>query len=215
MKKSEEIHGEEESNMGKVQEITVWASGVVQDKEARDVAQCLAAAAAREGKFVQAFDNYVDLPDRVNVPVRKYARISDSEIEEKYLYENHNPEVVVLVEPTLIKGVNVLHGMVTGGCLILNTNRSPEEIFKFIPDKTPLKKIACVDASTICPKSVIDFSGSEGAEDAAGIGLGIGAVLAGATSRVSECVRLDSLMAEVSNRDAAKRGYEEVIVKEL
>ncbi|MFQ5842777.1 MAG: 2-oxoacid:acceptor oxidoreductase, partial [Thermodesulfobacteriota bacterium] len=67
--------------MGKVQEITVWASGVVQDKEARDVAQCLAAAAAKEGKFVQAFDNYVDLPDRVNVPVRKYARISDSEIE--------------------------------------------------------------------------------------------------------------------------------------
>ena len=42
--------------MGKVQEITVWASGVVQDKEARDVAQCLASAAAKEGKFIQAFE---------------------------------------------------------------------------------------------------------------------------------------------------------------
>ena len=127
--------------MGKVQEITVWASGVSQDKEARDVAQCLAAAAAKEGKHVQAFDNYVDLPDRVNVPVRKYARISDSEIEEKYLYENYNPEIVILVEPTLIKGVNVLSGM-NEGVLILNTDRSPEEILKFIPDKKPLKKIA-------------------------------------------------------------------------
>lgn len=201
--------------MGKVQEITVWASGVVQDKEARDVAQCLAAAAAREGKFVQAFDNYVDLPDRVNVPVRKYARISDSEIEEKYLYENHNPEIVVLVEPTLVKGVNVLRGMKSGGCLIVNTNRSPDEILKFIPDRKPLKKIACVDAMGICPKSVIDFSGSEGAADAAGVGIGIGAVLAGATVKVSGCIGIDSLMSEVGNQEGAKRGFDEVVIKEL
>ena len=201
--------------MGKVQEITVWASGVVQDKEARDVAQCLAAAAAKEGKFVQAFDNYVDLPDRVNVPVRKYARISDSEIEEKYLYENYNPEIVILVEPTLIKGVDVLRGMKGDGCLILNTSRSPEEILTFIPDKKPLKKIACVDAMGICPKAVIDFSGSEGAADAAGVGIGIGAVLAGAAAKVSGCVSIDSLLSEVGNPEAAKRGFEEVTIKEL
>jgi len=200
--------------MGKVQEITVWASGVVQDKEARDVAQCLAAAAAKEGKFIQAFDNYVDLPDRVNVPVRKYARISDSEIEEKYLYENHNPEIVILVEPTLVKGVNVLRGM-KNGCLIVNTTRSPEEILRFIPDKKPLQRIACVDAMGICPKSVIDFSGSEGAADAAGVGVGIGAVLAGAAAKVSGCVGIDSLMAEVGNQEGAKRGFDEVVIKEL
>jgi len=200
--------------MAKVQEITVWASGVVQDKEARDVAQSLAAAAAREGKFVQAFDNYVDLPDRVNVPVRKYARISDSEIEEKYLYENHNPEIVVLVEPTLVKGVNVLRGM-KKGCLIVNTSRSPEEILRFIPDKKPLERIACVDAMGICPKSVIDFSGSEGAADASGVGVGIGAVLAGAAAKVSGCVGIDSLMAEVGNQEGAKRGFDEVVIKEL
>jgi 2-oxoacid:acceptor oxidoreductase gamma subunit (pyruvate/2-ketoisovalerate family) len=201
--------------MGKVQEITVWASGVVQDKEARDVAQCLAAAAAKEGKFIQAFDNYVDLPDRVNVPVRKYARISDSEIEEKYEYENHNPEIVILVEPTLVKGVDVLRGMEGDGSLIVNTSRSPEEILKFIPDKKPLKKIACVDAMEICPKAVIDFSGSEGAVEAAGVGVGIGAVLAGAAAKVSGCVTIDSLMSEVGNPEAAKRGFDEVTIKEL
>jgi 2-oxoacid:acceptor oxidoreductase gamma subunit (pyruvate/2-ketoisovalerate family) len=201
--------------MGKVQEITVWASGVVQDKEARDVAQCLAAAAAKEGKFIQAFDNYVDLPDRVNVPVRKYARISDSEIEEKYEYENHNPEIIILVEPTLVKGVDVLQGMQGDGCLIVNTGRSPEEILKFIPDRKPLKKIACVDAMEICPKAVIDFSGSEGAVEAAGVGVGIGAVLAGAAAKVSGCVAIDSLMSEVGNPEAAKRGFDEVTIKEL
>ena len=179
------------------------------------MAQCLAAAAAKEGKFVQAFDNYVDLPDRVNVPVRKYARISDSEIEEKYEYENHNPEIVILVEPTLVKGVDVLRGMEGDGSLIVNTSRSPEEILKFIPDKKPLKKIACVDAMEICPKAVIDFSGSEGAVEAAGVGVGIGAVLAGAAAKVSGCVTIDSLLSEVGNPEAAKRGFDEVTIKEL
>jgi aspartyl-tRNA synthetase len=63
-----------------------------------------------EGKFIQAFDNYEDLPDRVLVTTRKYARISDEEIEMKYLYTNSHPDVVVIVEPTIIKGINVTGG---------------------------------------------------------------------------------------------------------
>ena len=61
--------------MAKVTEITVWTRGVIMDKEARDVANAFAQAAKLEGKFVQAFDNYEDLPDRVLVTTRKYARI--------------------------------------------------------------------------------------------------------------------------------------------
>ena len=91
--------------MAKVTEITVWTRGVVMDKEARDVANAFAQAAKMEGKYVQAFDNYEDLPDRVMVTTRKYARISDEEIEMKYLYTNHHPDVVVVVEPTIIKGI--------------------------------------------------------------------------------------------------------------
>ena len=201
--------------MGKVKEITVWASGVVQDKEARDVVNCLAEAAAKEGKFIQAFDNYIDLPDRVGVQVRKYARISDEEIEEKYQYENFHPEIVVLVEPTIAKGVNVLRGMENGGYLVVNTNRSPEEILKFIPERKRLTRIGCVSGVEICPELSIDFSGSEGAADASGVGLGIGAVLAGATAKVSGCVKLDSLKAAAGNPEAVQRGYDEVIIKEL
>ena len=115
----------------------------------------------------------------------------------------------------MVKGVDVLHGMKGDGCLIVNTGRSPEEILKFIPDKTPLKKIACVDAMGICPKAVIDFSGSEGAVEAAGVGVGIGAVLAGAAAKVSGCVTIDSLLSEVGNPEAAKRGFDEVTIKEL
>ena len=90
--------------MAKVTEITVWTRGVVMDKEARDVANAFAQAAKTEGKFTQAFDNYVDLPDRVNVPVRKYTRISDDEIEMQYDYENEKPEVVVVVDAVFGSG---------------------------------------------------------------------------------------------------------------
>jgi hypothetical protein len=67
----------------------------------------------------------------------------------------------------------------------------------------------------ICPKTVIDFSGSEGAADAAGVGIGIGAVLAGAAAKVSGCVAIDSLLSEVGNPEAAKRGFDEVTIKAL
>ncbi len=53
--------------MAKVHEITVWARGVIMDKEGRDVINIFAQAAQMEGKFAQAFDNYEDLPDRVLV----------------------------------------------------------------------------------------------------------------------------------------------------
>ena len=201
--------------MAKVQEITVWGSGVVQDKEARDVAQCIAAAASREGKYVQAFDNYVDLPDRVNVPVRKYARISDSEIEEKYLYENHSPEISIVIQSTLVKGVNVLKGMAKGGYLIVNTDKSPDYIEKFIPNKDILKAIGTIDASKLGAKATIDFSATEGGSSAVGIGAGIGAIMAGAAARVSNCVKIESLYLEVADPEAAKHGFEAVTIKKL
>src|SRR3970040_2255675 len=152
--------------MAHVHEITVWTRGVVKDKEGRDVASALASAADKEGKFTQAFDNYVDLPDRVNVPVRKYARISDEEIEMRYDYENENPEVVVLVDSVMVKGMDILRGMKGGGILVVNTNRKPEDILKFIPNKNLLKAIACVDADGIAGSSTVDFSGTEGGVDA-------------------------------------------------
>jgi len=40
-------------------------------------------------------------------------------------------------------------------------------------------------------------------------------VLAGAAAKVSGCVTIDSLMSEVGNREAAKRGFDEVTIKEL
>ncbi len=201
--------------MAKVREITVWTRGVVKDKEGRDVANGLAAAADREGKFTQAFDNYVDLPDRVNVPLRKYARISAEEIEMRYDYENESPEVVVVVDASMVKGVNVLRGMAKGGVLVVNTKRRPEEILKFIPNRELLGAIACVDADGIAGTATVDFSGSEGGVDTVGLGAGIAAPLLGAVAKVTDLVKLDTLAAVVKNAPALRRGYEQTVTQTL
>lgn len=201
--------------MGKVHEITTWTSGVVRDKDGRDVAYGLAQAAAKEGKIVQAFDNYADLPDRVNVPVRKYARISDEEIEMRYEYENHRPEVVVLVTEVFVKGVNILRGMEKGGVLVVNTARKPEYILKFIPNKNLLSKIVCVDADGIAGERMVDFSGTEGGVDTTKLGAGVAAPLLGAVARATGLVNLESLEKVVANREALKRGYDQAVVHTL
>ena len=196
--------------MAKVTEITVWTRGVVMDKEARDVANAFAQAAKIEGKFIQAFDNYEDLPDRVLVTTRKYARISDEEIEMKYLYTNSHPDVVVIVEPTIIKGINVLKGMPEGGLLVINTNRPIDYMLKFIPNADVLGAIATVDADGISGIRTVDFSGSEGGVDASGIGAGIAAPLLGAMARTTGMVKKESLAKIISDVSSMERGYKEV-----
>jgi Pyruvate/2-oxoacid:ferredoxin oxidoreductase gamma subunit len=201
--------------MAKVTEITVWTRGVVMDKEARDVANAFAQAAKMEGKFIQAFDNYEDLPDRVSVTTRKYVRISDEEIEMKYLYTNNHPDVVVIVEPTIIKGMNVLRGMPDGGLLVINTNRPIDYMLKFIPNADVLGAISTVDADGISGIRTIDFSGSEGGVDAAGIGAGVAAPILGAMAKVTGMVKKENLAKIVSDVAAMDRGYNDVKIQKF
>jgi len=201
--------------MAKVHEITVWARGVIMDKEGRDVINIFAQAAQMEGKHAQAFDNYEDLPDRVLVTVRKYVRLSDEEIEHKYVYTNDKPELVVITEATIVKGIDILRGMEKGGTLIVNTNRSAEDILKFIPNANLLSMIATVDADAITGVRTIDFSGSEGGVDASGIGKGIAAPIVGAIAKVTGMVKKESLAKIVSDVSGMERGYNEVKIKKL
>ena len=201
--------------MASIKQFTVWVRGVIQDKEGRDISNGIAAAGGYEGKFTQAFDNYVDLPDRVNVPLRKYARISDEEIEERYEYENEHPECVIVADATIVKGINVLRGMPKGGTLVVNTDKTPEEILKFIPNKELLKQIVCVDANKICGNRTVDFSGSEGGIDSVGLGDGVAAPILGAFVKATGAVKLESLSNVVKNKDAMYKGHDQAAIKAL
>ena len=201
--------------MAKVHEITVWARGVIMDKEGRDVINIFAQAAQMEGKFAQAFDNYEDLPDRVLVTVRKYVRLSDEEIEHKYVYTNDHPDVVVVIEPTIVKGIDILRGMSKGGTLIINTNRSIEDMLKFIPNADLLGTVATVDADAITGVRTVDFSGSEGGVDTSGIGKGIAAPIVGAIAKVTGMIKKENLAKIVGDVSGMERGYNEVKIKKL
>ncbi len=199
--------------MAKVFEITVWTRGVVMDKEGRDIANAFGKAAESEGNFVQAFDNYEDLPDRVLVTTRKYVRISKEDIEMKYTYTNEHPDIVVVAEPTIVKGINVLRGMPEDGLLIINTGRPIDYMLRFIPNASVLSAVATIDADAISGVRTVDFSGSEGGVDAAGVGRGIAAPILGAMAKASGMVRIESLAKVVSDKTALERGYREVKIK--
>jgi oxalate oxidoreductase subunit delta len=204
--------------MADVYEVTIWARGVTQDMEGRHLSLLLANSADKDGKFVQAWDNYADLPDRVGVPLRKYARISDEEIEMRYEYENDNPSLSIVMDDTIIKGIDILAGMEKGGALVVNTARSPDEILKFIPNSDLLSTIVCVDATGIAGAGSmedLDFMGSEGGVEATEVGKGMSAPLVGAAAKATDKVTLDSLVAVTANKDGVKEGYEKAVVKSL
>ncbi|MGZ8428678.1 MAG: 2-oxoacid:acceptor oxidoreductase family protein [Candidatus Deferrimicrobiaceae bacterium] len=202
----------------KVYEITIWARGVTQDMEGRHLALLLAKSADKDGKFTQAWDNYADLPDRVGVPLRKYTRISDEEIEMRYAYENSEPNMSIVMDDTLVKGIDVLRGMPKGGVLVVNTKRPPDEILKLIPNKELLQTIVCVDATGIVGGTgleSLDFMGSEGGVEAGSVGAGISAPLVGAAAKATDRVKLENLVAVAGNKAGVKAGNKTAVVKSL
>jgi hypothetical protein len=206
-------------------EITVWTRGIIMDKEARDVANALTQAARLEGRYTQFISDYVDAPDRTNCLIRKYGRISDHEIKFKFIYENEHPDIVVLVEETLVKAVDFTRRTPPGeGVVVVNTHREPEYIWRFLPDPSKVKKLVCVDASSLASESWIyeeslydlglDRLSTEGAAERKAVGLGVAAPLIGATAAATGIVKIESLEKVVGDPEGMKRGVQNVVVKE-
>jgi len=204
--------------MADVFEVTIWARGVTQDMEGRHLSLVIANAAAKDGKFTQAWDNYADLPDRVQVPLRKYARISDEEIEMRYLYENDHPELVFVMDDTIIKGINIVRGMKKGGTMVVNTKRTADELLALIPEKDMLKYFVTVDATGIIGGSgldSVDFMGSEGGTEAVSVAVGLAAPLLGAAAKVCDKFSLENAVACSANKAGVRAGAKTAVVKSL
>jgi 2-oxoacid:acceptor oxidoreductase gamma subunit (pyruvate/2-ketoisovalerate family) len=88
------------------------------------VSRLLAHAALLDGKFVQAFPEFG--PERRGAPVTGYTRISDEPISiHSHIY---TPNIVVIVDPTLIGQIDVTKGLVEDGTVVANTEREPQEL---------------------------------------------------------------------------------------
>jgi pyruvate ferredoxin oxidoreductase gamma subunit len=107
--------------MAKVVEIRWHGRG---GQGAKTASLLLADAAFNTGKFIQGFPEYG--PERMGAPITAYNRISDERISvHSNIYE---PDFVVVVDETLIGSVDVISGLKETGAIIINSQKTPEEI---------------------------------------------------------------------------------------
>lgn len=107
--------------MSKVLEIRWHGRG---GQGAKTASLLLADVAFNTGKYVQGFPEYG--PERMGAPITAYNRISDFPIRvHSNIYE---PEYVVVVDETLLTAVDVTKGLKKEGGIIINTERTAEEL---------------------------------------------------------------------------------------
>lgn len=86
--------------------------------------ELLARAAVKLGKYIQSFPEFG--PERMGAPMCAYTRISDKPINiHCAIYE---PDVVAVLDSSLLKTVPVTEGLQREGILIVNTRKSPAEL---------------------------------------------------------------------------------------
>jgi hypothetical protein len=206
-------------------ELTVWTRGIIMDKEGRDIVNSVSASARQEGKYAQAMENYVDNPDRTNAPTRKYCRVSDTILENELTYENEHPNIVVLVEGTMVKGWDYMRGMPPGGTLIINTQYSPEYMLRFVPGPERLAQLVCVDAAKLAQHKWLyyrlgelglDRLSTEGAAERSKlVAPDIAAPLIAAVVKTTGIVQMKTIAPMIANKNAFEMALDEMKVMQL
>jgi pyruvate ferredoxin oxidoreductase gamma subunit len=105
-------------------------------------AELLALSAINEGKYGQAFPSFG--PERRGAPVVAFCRVDDKQI--KVRTEINNPDLVLVLDPSILRIVNVTAGLKDDGILVTNTKYTADEIRKELGLTC---KIAVVNATRI------------------------------------------------------------------
>ena len=113
---------------------------------AKTASELIAHAAVLEGKYVKAFPFFG--PERSGAPTKMFLRVSDKEIrtQEPVI----DPDLVVVLDETVIDGQDIIKNLDKDESLIVNSTKTPEEIRKKIPDFQG--KIYTIDATEIALK---------------------------------------------------------------
>ena len=164
----------------------------------------LAMAAFKEGKEVQSFPFFG--VERRGAPVTAYTRISREEIRiHSYIYE---PDILVILDPTLIGAVQITDGLKSRGTIIINTERQSDS-FEFSNVEDP--QIYTVACSSIALKHRLGMK-------AAPI---VNTAILGAVAKVTGLVKIESIVWAIQeklpikkdeNVLAARETYESVVV---
>jgi pyruvate ferredoxin oxidoreductase gamma subunit len=168
-------------------------------------AKLLADACLSGGRYVQAFPEYG--PERAGAPLRAYNRVSSKEL--RMHCPVLRPQIVSVVDATLIDSINVTEGATKDAIFVVNSSKDPKEIRARL-NAEPEQKVFTIDATKIAMECI-------------GRGLPNASML-GAVCKVAGLVPLEHLLEEVGksfgkkfsqkiidgNIEATRRGYEEV-----
>ncbi len=164
-------------------------------------AELIARAAISEGRYAQSFPSFG--PERRGAPVLAFLRISDEFI--RIRTDIYEPDVVVVIDPGLLRVVDVTAGLKADGKIIVNSRKSPEQLKSEFGYKWP---VASVDASKIARETIrLPITNT---------------AMMGAMERVTEAVKMDSLVEQLEERfgaraeaniEAMKRAYNETVIK--
>lgn len=156
------------------------------------VSRLLGYAALLEGKYAQAFPQFG--PERIGAPIVGFTRISDEPIEVHSAV--YDPDVVIILDDTVPRIVNVTEGLKQGGKLLINSAKSPEDL----KNGLGLKEVKCcsVDATRIS----LDILGS---------GRAFNTAMLGALIKTEPLVSVDTLsraLMERFRKDIAEKNIE-------
>ncbi|WP_052833644.1 pyruvate ferredoxin oxidoreductase subunit gamma [Staphylothermus hellenicus] len=108
-------------------------------------ANLLAMAAAYDGKHVQSFPAFG--PERSGAPILAFTRISDEPIDlHSMVYE---PDIVIVLDPTLLKNVNVVSGLKKNGLIIVNYEGDTDKLYNMLGIKKDEYKVVVTPATKL------------------------------------------------------------------
>ncbi|MCX6650444.1 MAG: 2-oxoacid:acceptor oxidoreductase family protein [Methanomassiliicoccales archaeon] len=109
--------------------------------------EILAGAALKEGKFIKAFPEFG--PERMGAPIRAFARISDEPI--TVHSQVYFPDVVLVIDSTLLKAGKVVNGLKEDGAVIANF---PDDNAKLAAIVGRTKNVHAVNATKIALEEI-------------------------------------------------------------
>lgn len=155
--------------------------------------EILAETAIREGKYVKAFPEFG--PERMGAPIRAFTRISESPI--KVHSQVYEPDIVIVLDGTLVGKVNITNGLKKDGMVLANYPGTSEE----------LKAVLKTDAKCYtlnATKISIEEIGKPVANTA----------MLGALTKISPIVSYNALEDQITSKFTGKLS-DKVIVKNL
>jgi pyruvate ferredoxin oxidoreductase gamma subunit len=115
---------------------------------AKTAALLFGEAVLGQGKYMQAFPEYG--PERMGAPVQSFNRISQEPI--TLHCQVTSPQVVVILDPTLIGVVDVTHGLPADGTVIINTDQAASKFRKLL--NLSSQKVFTINASQVAEETI-------------------------------------------------------------